>query len=245
MADFIMPRTNCQDPDVLSSDKKAKTRPKLSKAHINMATLWCLQCFRYAVRQLDDEPPVFDVPCRINIACPQSCVICAVEGKNIPQGIRGHVFELMALIKFVEKYWTDDIEYMDGDKSREKALAELATTVNDLCTAFDDLVETHRKDHMLTGNVSDEAKAGYFAWCKARQHMVRPNTQYIKGLHFQYARRATEHLRLRMGEEASISWAAAICAFYLAVTATVTKYVTSGSDVDYIDDQFPLEMPEL
>jgi hypothetical protein len=34
-----------------------------------------------------------------------------------------------------------------------------------------------------------------------------PNTQHTEGLHFQYARRATEHLRLRMGEEASISWA--------------------------------------
>ena len=90
---------------------------------------------------------------------------------------------------------------------------------------------------------AQEAKAGYFAWCKARQHMVRPNTQHTEGLHFQYARRATEHLRLRMGEEASISWAVAICAFYLAVTATVEKHVTSGRY--YIDDQFPLEIPDL
>ncbi|CAG7947259.1 unnamed protein product [Penicillium nalgiovense] len=165
---------------------------------------------------------------------------------QIPQGIRGHVFELMALIKFVEKYWTDDsVEYKNGEESHEKVTAELSTAIKGLCTAFDDLVETHRKDHMLTGNVSDEANAGYFAWCKARQHMVRPNTHYNEGLHFQYARRATEHLRLRMGEEASISWAVAICAFYLVVTATVRMYVTSGSDVDYIDDQFPLEIPEL
>ncbi|KAJ5048735.1 hypothetical protein NUH16_007244 [Penicillium rubens] len=162
---------------------------------------------------------------------------------QIPQGIRGHVFELMALIKFVEKYWTDDIAYKDGYESQEKAYAELGTAINGLCTAFDDLVETHKKDHMLTGNVSDEAKAGYFAWCEARQHMVRPNTQYIEGLHFQYARRATEHLRLRMGEGASISWAAAICAFYLAVTSTVEKYVTSWSYS--IVDQFPLEIPDL
>jgi hypothetical protein len=46
-----------------------------------------------------------------------------------------------------------------------------------------------------------------------------------------------------MGEEASISWAAAICAFYLDVTATVRKYVTGGAY--YIDDQFPLEIPGL
>ena len=72
---------------------------------------------------------------------------------QIPQGIRGHVFELMALITFVEKYWTDDVVYKDGYESQ--ALAELATAVNGLCTAFDDLVETHKKDHMLTGNVSD------------------------------------------------------------------------------------------
>jgi hypothetical protein len=84
MADFIMPRINCQDPDVLPSDKKAKTRPKLPKVHINMGTLWCLQCFRNAVRELDDEPlDVFDVACRINIACPQTCVTCAVKGENV------------------------------------------------------------------------------------------------------------------------------------------------------------------
>jgi hypothetical protein len=74
---------------------------------------------------------------------------------QIPQGIRGHVFELMALIEFVEKYWTDKYVRYGDDNSREGALAELATAVKGLCTAFDDLVETHRKDHMLTGNVSD------------------------------------------------------------------------------------------
>ena len=75
--------------------------------------------------------------------------------------------------------------------------------------------------------------------------MAHPNIQHVEGLHFQYARRATEHLRLRMGEEASISRAVAICAFYLAVSSTIRKYVTGQNDVDYIDERFPLEIPEL
>jgi hypothetical protein len=90
-----------------------------------------------------------------------------------------------------------------------------------------------------------EVKAGYLSWCKARQHTIRPNTQYIEGLHLQYAGRATQHLRLRMGEEGSISWAIAIYAFYLAATITVRKYVASKSDVDYIKEEFPLKIPEL
>ena len=72
-----MPRTNCQDPDVLSSDKKAKTQHKLPKPYINLATLWCLQCFRCAVRHLDEEPfDVFHVACSIDVRCPLTCDEC-------------------------------------------------------------------------------------------------------------------------------------------------------------------------
>lgn len=51
----------------------------------------------------------------------------------------------MALTQFLEEYWGDNYEVYE----------ELRTAVCDLCAAFDYLVETHRKAHMLTGNVSE------------------------------------------------------------------------------------------
>lgn len=76
---------------------------------------------------------------------------------QIPQGIRGHVLELMALIEFVKKHWpdTDDVSDNELPKWQEDLGGDLFGAVSDLCAAFDDLVETHRKAHMLTGNVSD------------------------------------------------------------------------------------------
>lgn len=76
---------------------------------------------------------------------------------QIPQGIRGHVLELMALIEFVKKHWpdTDDVSDNELPKWHEDLAEDLFGAVSDLCAAFDDLVETHRKAHMLTGNVSD------------------------------------------------------------------------------------------
>lgn len=81
--------------------------------------------------------------------------------------------------------------------------------------------------------------------------MIRCSTQYPKKLHHQYAVQATEHLRLRMGEEVSIGWAAANCAFYHAIKNTVEDFTSpnnlffTSADLDYIKEQFPLEIPEL
>lgn len=52
-----------------------------------------------------------------------------------------------------------------------------------------------------------------------------------------------------MGEEASISWAAAICAFYHAIKNTVedftgpNNFFFTSTDIDYIKKEFPLEIP--
>ncbi|CAI7605773.1 unnamed protein product [Penicillium discolor] len=176
------------------------------------------------------------------------------ESVQVPQGIRGHVFELMILLECVKKYWTDygeDLYDQVADMRRKTVFDGLCAAVRDLGAAFDNLVDTHSKAHMLTGNVSDEARASYFAWCNARQHMIRSSTQYPKKLHHQYAVQATEHLRLRMGEEVSIGWAAAICAFYHAIKNTVEDFTSpnnlffTSADLDYIKEQFPLEIPEL
>ena len=78
---------------------------------------------------------------------------------QIPQGIRGHVFELMALIEFVKRYWTDNGGIggvpMHVRIRCEGVPEEHFPALIELFTAFDDLVETHIKAHMLTGNGSD------------------------------------------------------------------------------------------
>ncbi|KAJ5165577.1 uncharacterized protein N7500_007407 [Penicillium coprophilum] len=101
----------------------------------------------------------------------------------------------------------------------------------DLCFAFDDLVETQCTVYMLMDN---EARSGYFAWCNAREHMIRPNSKP----YWQYTIRATAHLRLRMGEEASLKWAAAICAFYNDLGAMVRDCFFS-TEVEHIEEEFP------
>lgn len=78
---------------------------------------------------------------------------------QIPQGIRGHVFELMALIEFVKRYWTDNGGIggvpMHVRIRCEGVPEEHFPALIELFTAFDDLVETHIKAHMLTGNGSN------------------------------------------------------------------------------------------
>ncbi|CAI7606539.1 unnamed protein product [Penicillium palitans] len=248
-----MPRITFQGPDVLSSDERTNTEPKLPKRTIRMTTHWCLQCFRHTIRYWDDI--AYEVECTIDATSPDACEFCEAKGIKcdwVPQGIRGHVFELMALLECVKKYWTDyseDVYDQVADMRRKTVFEKLCDAVRDLGAAFDDLVDAHSKAHMLTGHVSDEAKASYFAWCNARQHMIRPITQYPKELHHQYAIRATEHIRLRMGEEASISWAAAICALYHAIKNTVegftgpNNFFFTSTDIDYIKKEFPPEIP--
>ncbi|KAJ5365906.1 hypothetical protein N7517_008792 [Penicillium concentricum] len=136
----------------------------------------------------------------------------------------------------------DDDVSLDASKWRGDILVKLSAALIDLCVAFDDLLETHSKAHMLTSDVSD--------------HMIRsntnyrPNAKYNKEPHHQYAFRATEHLRLGMDEEASVNWAIAICVFYQAVRATVETYIRTtppyfkSTDVEYLQE-FPLDIPQL
>ncbi|KOS43582.1 hypothetical protein ACN38_g5521 [Penicillium nordicum] len=219
MANFIMPRTTCHEPDTLSSDELTNTPRKPFTGAIHLNTLWCLPCFRDAVREwMGDEDGPLQIDCYIMDAPSKACGPCKAFDQKcdlIPQGIRGHVFELMALITFVEKYWTDCSELWQGDDNPEAEwpgdfMKQLSAAVKCLCAAFDDLVETHRKAHLLIGNVSDEAKAGYSAWCNARERTICPNTHRSDKLHLQYAFRATEYLRLRRGEEGSVHWAMSI-----------------------------------
>ncbi|KAJ9481436.1 hypothetical protein VN97_g12043 [Penicillium thymicola] len=258
MATFIMPRMTYQESDTLSSGELTNTPRKPFNGVIQLNTLWCLPCLRYEVRRwMADEP--LRVDCCIMEAPSKACYLCkALERKCdlIPQGIRGHVFELMALITFVGKYWIDCSEkwQADGDPEAEwpgDFIKQLSAAVKSLCAAFDDLVETHRKAHLLVDNVSDEAKAGYSAWCNAREHTICPSTHRSDKLHLQYAFRATEYLRLRMGEEGSVHWAMSIWSFYQTVKSSVEGYVETKDTyftykhIDYIKKEFPLEAPEF
>ncbi|OQE35506.1 hypothetical protein PENCOP_c013G02488 [Penicillium coprophilum] len=156
----------------------------------------------------------------------------------------------MALLAFVEKYWNREDLTEEEPERHEKFRVKLVTIYTQLCFAFDGLVETHCTVHMPTANVTDEATSGYFAWCNAREHMLCPNSQYHLNTHYtekpywQYVFRAMEHLSLRMGEEASLKWAAAICAFYNDLRAMVRNCFFSA-EVEHIEEEFLLEIPNL
>lgn len=78
MADFIMPRITFQGPDVLSSDERTNTEPKLPKRTIQMTTHWCLQCFRHTIRYWDDI--AYELECTIDATSPHTCEFCEEKG---------------------------------------------------------------------------------------------------------------------------------------------------------------------
>ncbi|KAJ5837049.1 hypothetical protein N7447_003075 [Penicillium robsamsonii] len=233
MTNFMVPRIACQDPDALSSDKKTENRWKSSQWNIELTIFWCLQFFRTSVRNWETCNPL-EVYCPINDASSKRLACTNNENPKcdwIPQGIRGHVFELMAVLEF--ERWEAGLQDNECDWPLDFS-ETLSNVVRSLCAAFDDLVETYGEAHMLTGDVSDKAKAGYFAWCNARERMIRPKSEHSDKLHHRYPSRATEYLRLRMGEDASIRWAVAIWAFYHAIKTSVNDYVkTKGSFLTY------------
>ncbi|KAJ5803828.1 uncharacterized protein N7518_000131 [Penicillium psychrosexuale] len=159
MADFIMPRIACQDIDALSSDKETKPLRESCHETIYLDTLWCLQCFRFQVSNWNDDRYPFYVMWGIEAGSPQKCCDCKEAGYKYPAGYSGHVFELMALIEFAKRYWTDNGGIggvpMHVRARCEDVPEEHFPALFELFTAFDDLVETHMKAHMLTGNVSN------------------------------------------------------------------------------------------
>ncbi|CAI7601338.1 unnamed protein product [Penicillium glandicola] len=260
------PKAARLNPDALSSSSETqlRSRPKLLKQSLHLTTLWCLQCFRTSLRDWDSGMP-FEPNCWIDTAAPKLCRRCSTtHGKcdSLPRGIRGHGFELMALLEFAKQFWANDeggFGRVDGADFlwTNEVIEDMSHAINDLCTAFDNLVKTHGKAHMLTGNPSDashaqyvlygEAKTVYSAWCNAREHMISSNSTYTSDLPRKYASRATEHLRLRVGEEAYTHWAVAICAFHNASKSAFEDDQENDqeSDLTSFDEVFPLELPEL
>ncbi|KAJ5602450.1 hypothetical protein N7537_005406 [Penicillium hordei] len=259
MANFIMPRITCQDTDTLSSDELTNTPRKPFHGVIQLNTLWSLPSFRYAIREWETDGSL-QVDCYMLKASSKRCSLCKVRDSNvigysliipepllarhtyinwdllqIPWGIRGHVFEPMALIEFVKKCWMDCDDQWRANAGPEAEwpetfIDEFAAAVKSHCGAFDDLVETHRK---------------------ALEHMIRPNTHRSDKLHLQYAFRATGYLRLRMGEEGSVHWAIAIWSFCQGIKTSVEVYVKTKdayliyTHAYYIEEEFSLEPSEF
>ncbi|KGO63553.1 hypothetical protein PITC_049350 [Penicillium italicum] len=258
-----MPPRNDADDESPSQE----SRHKLLAKPLHLKTLWCLQCFRTSLRDWNTDEP-FEANCWIDTAASKLCRRCnATHGKceSIHRGIRGHVFELMALLEFAKTYWSNDCGGFGKGDDRDfiwddGVVHDISDAVRDLCVAFDNLVKAHGKTHMLTGKASENAKAAYSAWCNAREHGTRSSARsrhlHAPRLSDKYASRATEHLRLRLGEESYIHWAAAICAFYDAVNAAVGIEHAIQSDHECLDidetdgledfeERFPLQRPEL
>ncbi|KAJ5958100.1 uncharacterized protein N7479_005250 [Penicillium vulpinum] len=253
------PKTTSYDPDAESSDPETPRSLLLKPLHL--VTPWCLQCFCTSLRNWDYGLP-FEPDCWSDTVVSKLCSRCSsTHGKrdSIYRGIRGHVFELMALLEFVKQYWVNNHDGFGKPDIAdfvwlEPFIRSIPTAVHDLCLAFDNLAEAHGKAHLLIG--TNGAKAAYSAWCNAREHAIYPHRLIPENLHQKYALYATEHLRLRLGEETQIHWAAALYAFHDTVEETIRNHYTNQSDEDGTDtdllnvlidfqEGFPLQLLEL
>ncbi|KAJ5365905.1 hypothetical protein N7517_008791 [Penicillium concentricum] len=216
------------DLDLHAESSTLQTRRRVPTLPFYLTTLWCLQCFRTSIHNWDASLP-FQPRCCIDTVASNMCGRCIaanVTCESVYRGIRGHVFELMALIEFSKQYWRNDNQGFGKTNVADLVwdygvIKDISEAVRSLCLSFDNLVKTHGEAHMLTGNASDGAKAAYSTWCNAREHSIYPHTMLTDNLAQKYASQATEHLRLRFGEETQVHWEAAICAFYDAVERAV------------------------
>ncbi|KAJ5165576.1 uncharacterized protein N7500_007406 [Penicillium coprophilum] len=261
----MAPTTAEHDSDAASLTQQ--TQRNIPTLPIYLVTLWCLQCFRISLRDWDTALP-FEPKCWIDTVASQMCARCHETKSNcesVYRGIRGHVFELMALLEFAKQYWLNEGEGFGQTDVADLVwdygvIRDISEAVRSLCLSFESLVMAHGEAHILTDNASDDAKAAYSTWCNDREHLTYPETMLITNLAQKYASQATEHLRLRLGEEGQIHWAAAICSFYDAVESAVRSHqervCATQCDQEIgcshlmeistnLDEEFPLPRPEL
>ncbi|OQE35447.1 hypothetical protein PENCOP_c013G07460 [Penicillium coprophilum] len=234
----MAPTTAEHDSDVAFLTQQ--TQRNIPTLPIYLATLWCLQSFRISFRDWDNALS-FKPRCWVDTVASQMCARCSEtksKCESVYRGIRGHVFELMALLEFAKQYWLND------DNASNASLVRLSISMP--------------LGYLLT--CDQDAKAAYSTWCNDREHLTYPGTLLITNLAQKYASQATEHLRLPLGEEGRIHWAAAICALYDAVESAVRSHSerVCATQCDQesecfhlmecttkLDEKFPLQRPEL
>ncbi|KAJ5268314.1 hypothetical protein N7524_005773 [Penicillium chrysogenum] len=129
-------------------------------------TGWCIHCFRVAVRDWDEDE--WAQPLKINCIrdadskrC-QRCCHAHDKCELLYGGIRGHGFELHALLEWVMELWineepefgqTDDTSLVHDIENVHAA----AVVVRDFCAGLGRLIKSYGSAHNLVGELSGSA----------------------------------------------------------------------------------------
>ncbi|KAJ6149221.1 hypothetical protein N7471_000420 [Penicillium samsonianum] len=200
-------------------------RPELLQYPVPIETGWCIHCFRVAVREWDETEWVrpFKVNCIRNTVTSKRCQRCfraSDKCELIYEGIRGHGFELHALLEWVREFWinegsgigeTDDA----GLVHDMEVVRAVAKAVRDLCSGLDCLIKSHGAAQNLVRKRGPSApeNASYIEHCLSeRQFLELPpplnprsdGTPHPKRVQFEHSSR--QHLRLSPHADFGLAW---------------------------------------
>ncbi|CAG7964187.1 unnamed protein product [Penicillium nalgiovense] len=123
-------------------------------------TGWCIHCFKITVRDWNENEWVrpFKINCVRDAASKRCQRCCHAHDKCelLYEGIRGHGFELHALLEWVMEFWiNEESEFGETDDASLVHDIEIvhaaAVAVRDLCAGLDCLIKSHGNAHDLAG----------------------------------------------------------------------------------------------
>ncbi|KAJ5597561.1 hypothetical protein N7537_007645 [Penicillium hordei] len=236
---------------------------------VPVETSWCIHCFRTAAHNWNETGWVqpFKVNCIRDAITSNRCQRCRHARDKcelLYEGIRGHGFELHALLEWVLEFWvnensgigqTDDAALVHGIE----IVRTVAVAVRALCSALDCLIKSHGKAHNLVGKRGGDAanKASYAQYCSSGRHFLQipppldphgDGTPHPKCVKFEHCSR--QNLRLATNSDTGLPWYLSILSFKRTIedlirneydhsdTNTVTWYTAMLAT-------FPLTIPEL
>ncbi|CDM36978.1 unnamed protein product [Penicillium roqueforti FM164] len=241
--------------------------PQLLEYPFPAETGWCIHCFRVSLRAWDETKwgQPFKVNCIRDPVTSKRCQRCchARHRCELPyEGIRGHGFELQALLEWVQEIWIN--EESGIGKGEDVGLVHdieivnaVAGAVRDLCSALDCLIKSHGKAHSLAGRHGGDAAdmAAYTQYC-THQHasfqapsslgLRSDGTPHPKLVQFEHA--ARQYLRLET--QFALPWYIEVLALKQTIEALIReKYDHSDPNIArwYKDMMaaFPLAIPLL
>ncbi|KAJ5203240.1 hypothetical protein N7449_005319, partial [Penicillium cf. viridicatum] len=197
---------------------------------VPVETGWCTHCFRIAVRNWNETEWVrpFKVNCIRDAITSKRCQRCRhVHDKCEPVsilisnallqlygGIRGHGFELHALLEWKSGIGqTDDAALIHGIE----IVRTVAVAVRALCSALDCLIKSHGRAHTLVGkrggNAVDEASYAQYHFLQVPPPLDPPSdgTPRPKRVKFEHCSRQNLHLDANF--DSDLPWYLSILSF--------------------------------
>ncbi|KAL2859124.1 uncharacterized protein BJX67DRAFT_368938 [Aspergillus lucknowensis] len=219
--------------------------------------LFCLQCFRTALRAYDpDDGELFEVSCRLDAVASILCAQCSQRNShcdNAPAGIIGDFFDFALVLRFCKEFWTAE---SDAGVARwdRNMLPLISLAVRNLAAALASILAGHRREHDLTQSRKKQGKArqAYRHFCAERRMALSPlprpgrdgTPEDLIAYH------SARVLRLEPGDVGFTSWAAAKHACFAALRSAIVQFygdeeVAGVERLEEFDNYFPLVLDEI